>query len=63
MGIFDFFYKKFKTVKNDNGYNILFDEDGRRLEGNKENGKKEGLWKKYFEDGKLLNESHYKHGN
>ncbi len=62
MGIFDFFKKKPESVKNDNGHNILFDEDGRRLEGNKENGKKEGLWKKYFEDGKLLNESHYKHG-
>ena len=39
MGIFDFFKKKKNgNIKNDNGHNVLFDEDGIRYEGNKISG-------------------------
>ena len=51
MGIFDFF-KKNKNIENDNGWNKIFyakkNNNLYKLEGNKKDGKREGLWKGWY---------------
>lgn len=64
MGIFDFF-KKNKNIKNDNGLNETYFDDGMgdiNKRYYKKNGKKEGLYQYYTSNGKLTNEYNYTNG-
>tara|TARA_B100001564_G_C20414139_1_gene567055 strand:+ start:182 stop:706 length:525 start_codon:yes stop_codon:yes gene_type:complete len=62
MGFFDFF-KKSKNIENENGLNEFYYNYGKgkiRERYYKKEGKKEGVYSSYYENGQLLNEINYK---
>jgi hypothetical protein len=64
MGIFDFF-KKSKNIENYNGLNETYYNNGKgelKEKFTKKNGKKEGLYKTYYENGQLQSKYNFKNG-